>query len=223
MGLKQKLVIGPVITVTVLAIFVAIAKEASNTPKQVQARENAMIPRGNLAQNISSKFSERSNRQYVILDRVAERLAPNASGLITNHIYRDPVVEVFEIQGDWARISKYYDGLPEGINGQVARWVSQNSLSPNKPSDPSELRIIKDRRVSLTRKAGYGLDENDVMILHAAAHYFLETGVAKLVVDGDKSVNQDGYYYLNFDKPQNRFFQPKDIPNLDQRVAELQE
>lgn len=58
-----------------------------------------------------------------------EHLAPNPKGKVTNRIYRKQKVDVLEIKGDWARVSKYYDGEVEGLNGQVARWVLIKGLS----------------------------------------------------------------------------------------------
>lgn len=66
-----------------------------------------------------------------------------------------------------------------------------------------------------------GLSEREVMILHAAAEYYLETGVAKRVEYGDKSVSKSNTYYLNFGEMSNHFFRPSDIPDLEGRIKRL--
>ncbi|EPW6982130.1 SH3 domain-containing protein [Vibrio parahaemolyticus] len=78
---------------------------------------------------------------YVIANELNVRLSPNTKGKITNVLYNGQLVHVFEYSNGWARISKYYDGSVEGFDGQVARWVSSEYLSNDKPvptkSNPS--------------------------------------------------------------------------------------
>ena len=71
----------------------------------------------------------RTGAAYVTADRLNVRLAPSPSGKITNVLDRGQKVDVLEVQGEWARISRYYDGSIEGVSGGVARWVSTRYLS----------------------------------------------------------------------------------------------
>ena len=49
------------------------------------------------------------------------RLAANQSGQLTRKLYRGSRVEVLEVKDGWARISDYYSGADEGLNGFVAQ------------------------------------------------------------------------------------------------------
>ena len=42
---------------------------------------------------------------YVVSKALNERLAPSKNGKVTNKIYRQQRVEVFEFQGDWSMVS----------------------------------------------------------------------------------------------------------------------
>ena len=105
----------------------------------------------------------------------------------------------------------------------MARWIASDSLATERPLAPTRLNIPEDPRIPyLTRLPGDGLSERDVLILHAAARYYLETGQATRIEDGDKSVTKPGVYYLNFGGTQNTFFRPSDIPDLERRIRDLQ-
>jgi hypothetical protein len=72
---------------------------------------------------------------YVIAETTQVLLAPESGAKSTN-VYRvRQKVDVLEIKGGWARVSKYYDGTPEGVSGQVARWVATKDLSVSRPAD----------------------------------------------------------------------------------------
>ncbi len=171
--------------------------------------------------------------QYVIAEQTEERyvkqgLAPDGSSPVTNTIYMGQRVEVYETRDGWTRVSKYYDGRLEqptlqmkGEPIQVARWVESKSLGVTRPAPAASLNIPEDTRIQLTRAPGNGLNQRDVLILHAAARYYLETGQAKRIEDGDKSVGKAGVYYLNFGGPQNTFFRPSEIPDLERRIQGL--
>jgi len=66
---------------------------------------------------------------YVSPATLNVRLAANKTGKIINKIYKKQKVEVFEVKGDWARISQYYDGATDGVSGNVARWVAAEYLN----------------------------------------------------------------------------------------------
>ncbi|RMH83377.1 SH3 domain-containing protein [Pseudomonas sp. AOB-7] len=74
---------------------------------------------------------------FASADSLKELLAPAANAAVTNTIYKGQSVEVFEVKNGWARVSKYYDGAIEGTSGQVARWVSAQYLSDEKPTPAS--------------------------------------------------------------------------------------
>lgn len=72
---------------------------------------------------------------YVTTDEASERLAPGRNGKVTNTLFKRQKVAVVELKDGWARVSKYYDGQVEGVQGQVARWVEASALSPNRPAE----------------------------------------------------------------------------------------
>jgi hypothetical protein len=161
-------------------------------------------------------------RQFFLLDTAEVHLAPSGDALATNTLYRQQAVEVFEFRDGWARVSEFYDGTVEGTHGHVARWVRVEKLGTERPKDLKQPTIIDDPRVQYIPKIGdAGLTKRDVEVLHAAARYFLEIGAGKLVEYGDKSTREEGLYYVNFGGPQNRFFRPDDIPDLEERISSL--
>ena len=72
---------------------------------------------------------------YVSSGKLNVRLDANKNGKITNTLYKRQKVEVFEIKDGWARISRYYDGVAEGVSGNVARWVFAKHLSSSRPAE----------------------------------------------------------------------------------------
>lgn len=72
---------------------------------------------------------------YVSVEKTDERLAPAANAKSTNILRMRQAVEVLEVKGQWARVTKYYDGQVEGVPGQVARWVAVKDLSAARPAD----------------------------------------------------------------------------------------
>lgn len=86
------------------------------------------VPIATLAQEGSAE-TIRTGAALVTADRLNVRLAPSPSGKITNVLDRGQKVNVLEVRGEWARISRYYDGSIEGVSGGVARWVSIRYLS----------------------------------------------------------------------------------------------
>lgn len=153
---------------------------------------------------------------YVTADTLNVRLAPKSDGSITNKLYRQQKLQVYEVKGGWARVSEYYDGSKEGVSGQVARWVSASYLSKSRPKDkqqPSDL--LDDPRISGIPDVGqFGATEKDVRILYTAAKHFLATNKCNKIEYGDKSTSKPNTYYLNCGGPTNHFFEPSDIPGL---------
>ncbi len=151
---------------------------------------------------------------YYVKDSVLDvRLAPSAAGTITNRIYRQQKVEVFEIKGEWARVSNFYDGTVEGKTGQVARWVLAVGLSSSQVADLPQPTISQDPRIAKDAfpKVGQnGLTAYDVQLLNKGALKFLNSGKCRRVEYGDKSVNKANTYFVNCGS-QNLFFTPSDL------------
>ncbi len=150
---------------------------------------------------------------YVSVPVLDERLAPSSQGTSTNKIYIRQKVEVLEIKGDWARVSKYYDGKVEGKAGEVARWVQASGLSQQRPSEPRQPapqtvpRIAKD---AIPKVGQGGLSQKDVQILYKGALKFLNSGQCSRVELGDKSTSRPNTYYINCGGA-NLFFTPSDL------------
>jgi hypothetical protein len=91
----------------------------------------------------SSAFAQaQSPGAYVVTaEPLNVRLQANSSGKVTDRLYKQQKVEVFEVNNGWARISQYYDGETEGLTGNIARWVFATHLS-------AELRITEEVDVS---------------------------------------------------------------------------
>jgi hypothetical protein len=157
-----------------------------------------------------------------VLERVQERLGPSWDEKVTNTLYRQEEVDVYETKAGWARVSRFYDGAVEDHSGTVARWVPIAGLSSSRPADLPQPPTPNDPRIAgISRVGEYGLTKRDVQILYAAAQYYLETGKAQRIEHGDKSISRPGIYYLNFGGPSNHFFSPSDIPDLEERIAKL--
>ena len=155
-----------------------------------------------------------STAYYVTADTLNVRLAPKPNARITNKLYRQQKIYVYEIKNGWARISEYYDGGVEGVSGKVARWVSAKYLSATRPADKSQPKFSDDPRIKGMPKVGqYGLIKRDVQVLYAAAKHFIQTGKCSHIEYGDKSTSKPNTYYLNCGG-ENHFFKPSDIPGL---------
>lgn len=151
---------------------------------------------------------------YVTAMALNVRLSPHPDGKVTNKIYRQQKVEVFEIKFGWARISESYDGRIEDVSGQVSRWISAKYLSAIRPEDLAQPVLKKDSRINGIPKVGSsGATVKDVKILYSAAHYYLKSGKCNTIEYGDKSISKSGIYYLNCGG-RNFFFKPSDIPGL---------
>ncbi len=59
----------------------------------------------------------------IVSQTATVRIGPSFDAKATNKLYRGQTLEAFEVQGSWLRISPYYDGRVEGVEGQVARWI----------------------------------------------------------------------------------------------------
>lgn len=150
---------------------------------------------------------------YFVSSDVAEvRLGASRSAQITNRIYRQQRVDVFEVNGPWARISKYYDGRIEGAKGSVARWVPAFKLSATRPPDLEQPSRPRDPRINGMPKVGEdGLTRRDVDILYRGATHYLQSGQCKKIEFGDKSTSRRDTFYVNCGGP-NFFFKESDLP-----------
>ena len=151
---------------------------------------------------------------YFVKETVLEeRLTPNQKGKVKNKIYRLQKVDVLEVKGDWARVSKYYDGDAEGEKGQVARWVLIKGLSTTRPSDLPQPTIKSDPRVlkeAIPKVGEYGLKESDIKILYKGAEKFLNSGTCARIEYADKSTSKPNTYFINCGGS-NIFFTPSDL------------
>lgn len=160
---------------------------------------------------------------YFVVGEVQVKLGPSVDSKVTNRLYQNQRVEVFETKDGWARISKYYDGRVESLSGQIARWVPSTSLSSKRPTPKGPPELPRDPRINGIPEIGHGVNEEEYYILQAAARFFLESGKTKRIEYGDRSGSRPNTYYFNFGGARNHFFTAKDIPNLKSRVRALRE
>lgn len=165
-----------------------------------------------LASSAAFATATGSGSYYVTARTLNVRLAPIGNAKITNRLYHQNRVDVFEVRNGWARISKHYDGRVEGLSGNVARWVAANHLSTQRPGDLAQPTLPRDSRIAGIPKAGQGgLTQKDVQLLHRGAKHFLDSGRCKRIAYGDKSVSKPNTYYVNCGS-RNHFFTPSDLP-----------
>lgn len=151
---------------------------------------------------------------YVSAPKTNEHLGPSAATIVTNTIYRQQRVDVFEVDDGWARVSKYYDGEVEGVTGRVARWVLAEHLDRKQPGDLAQPKVRRDPRIEGIPKVGEnGLTEQDVRILYQGAEHFLQTGRCARVEFGDKSLSKKDTYYVYCGGPGNIFFTRAELPH----------
>lgn len=162
-----------------------------------------------------------AEKRYVSADVLNVRLCPAKGCPITNRIYRQQVVEVFEVRGDWARISQYYDAATERPHAlkreeeQVARWVAVAHLVSERPGEvkqPEPDSSLSDPRLKGIPKVGeFGLSETDVVLLRKFGKQLLASGECDAIDIGDKSVSRSGTYYVHcVGETRNRFFTTAD-------------
>ena len=150
---------------------------------------------------------------YVKESVLEERLAPSSTATITNRIHLRQKVEVFELKGEWARVSKYYDGSVEGKSGQLARWVLASGLSVSQPKEPTQPKASTDPRIAkdaIPRVGQGGLTARDVEILRKGAQKFLNSGQCSSIELADKRTSKANTYYVNCGGP-NLFFTPSEL------------
>lgn len=150
---------------------------------------------------------------YVKEPMLEERLGPSKSAPVANKLYLQQKVDVLEVKGDWARVTKYYDANPEGKGSLVARWVLSNGLSQTQPKEPPQPKLVWDSRVgkgAIPKVGMDGLSSIDVEILHKATVKFLNSGKCSKIELADKSVSKPNTYYINCGGP-NIFFTPSDV------------
>jgi hypothetical protein len=164
---------------------------------------------------IGAAFAQASapGTYYVKESVLEERLAPSATGTTTNRIYLRQKVDVFELNGEWARVSKYYDGSVEGKSGQVARWVLASGLSTSQPKDAKQPKGSSDPRIAkdaIPRVGQDGLTARDVEILKRGALKFLNSRQCSRIELAHKSTSKPNTYYVNCGG-RNLFFTPSDL------------
>ena len=65
------------------------------------------------------------------------RLAPAPDAQVVIRLERGAKVRVFQVAGQWARVSDYYDGKRHGLSGMVARWVAARFLGDSNATTPA--------------------------------------------------------------------------------------
>lgn len=167
-----------------------------------------------LAATFSAMAQASKPGTYYVKEPILEQhLGPSKSAKVVNRIYLQQKIDVLEVKGDWARVSKYYDANPEEKIGQVARWVLSNGLSQTQPKEPPQPKLVWDSRVDKAAipKVGMdGLSSTDVEILHKATVKFLNSGKCIRIDLAEKSVSKPNTYYINCGGP-NIFFTPNDV------------
>jgi hypothetical protein len=157
---------------------------------------------------------------YVASDVLNVRLCPATTCPITNRIYRQQKVEVFEIRGEWARITEYYDAASERLEfpqlseETVARWVIQRALSKSRLTDVEFKRAEElDPRVQGIPKAGEnGISAQESELMGKYANQLVRTDQCRGVVFADRSVNRANQYYVQCTGENgNRYFTAEDV------------
>lgn len=133
---------------------------------------------------------------YVSAFEIEQRNAPN--GQTVNRLYRGQRLEVFEVEGEWARVT---------APGYDQRWVRLSELSDDPLADMPQPDLPDDPRLeSIPRVGEYGHTEADVHALRAGALELLNSGQCSRIDDANKSVNVAGVYYVSCGETSNRFF-----------------
>lgn len=126
-------------------------------------------------------------------------LGPSNRLSATNWLSRGQKVTIFEISGDFGRISPYYNGGLEGHRSMVARWISSRHLS-------SDLHREQPPQTSLTNIEKLIKDSDEF----ATYRLVLATATRKLLDDGSCSPSDfresGGWMKSSFRKVQNLFF-----------------
>lgn len=121
-------------------------------------------------------------------------------GKTVNTLYRNQRVEIFEVRGEWVRVT------PDGFN---ARWIRQTELSDTPLGDvdaAAGMRNVDPRLKAIPKVGEYGHTTADVKVLREAALQLLDSRECVQIADANKSVTVDGVYYLSCGEPFNRFF-----------------
>jgi hypothetical protein len=166
-----------------------------------------LIPRPEPTRSASEQPAPLVERQatspriaYVSPMEIDQRSTPN--GPVVNRLYRGQRLEVFEEDGEWARVT---------APGYDQRWVRLSELSDGPPAEMPQPDLPSDPRLeSIPRVGEYGHTEADVRALRAGALELLNSGQCSRIDDANKSVNVAGVYYVNCGEPSNRFFRMQD-------------
>ena len=150
--------------------FIALLSDTKTARKQGLPSKNTSFkhaindePTNRVAQEIpiTSQFV------WVTADRLNRRTCPSTNcGIVGTLVFREGT-HIYGHDGDWARVSKYYDAscvagkseyvdkgnnacsLENGIeNGRLAEWVSAFYLADVRPPDPSALAKGRERIIA---------------------------------------------------------------------------
>jgi uncharacterized protein with PQ loop repeat len=156
---------------------------------------------------------EAATTKYVGTVSLEEHLAPKSDSKVTNKIYKNQKVDVYEEKDGWSRVSEYYDGEVEGVSGKVARWVETGALVDSKLEDNQISPSYSDPRIeegAIPKVGQHELSESDIRTLYSGAIKFLNNGRCSKIEYADKSVDKPGVYYVNCGD-ENVFFTPQDV------------
>ena len=147
---------------------------------------------------------------YVKAFALNVRSGPDPTEPSVGHIYRRERVDVYEVEGRWARITGFYT-QPDSSD-LVANWVSAPYLGSLRPKQLLQPKVPTDPRIKGLPKYGeHGISEDDLRILYAGAHYYLNTGQCTSIEFGDKSFKLAKTFYVNCASDRHVFFTAKDI------------
>lgn len=151
--------------------------------------------------------------KYVGTASLEEHLGPSHDAKVTNKIYKNQKLEIYEDKAGWSRVSEYYDGEVEGVNGKVARWVESAALVDSRMEDNQISPSYSDPRIeegAIPKVGQHELSESDIRTLYAGAIKFLNNGRCSKIEYADKSVDKPGVYYVNCGD-ENVFFTSQDV------------
>lgn len=160
---------------------------------------------------------------YVTATKLNVRLCADQSCPLTNRLSRQQKVTVYSRDGEWARVSKYYDSSPEKLefpqiqSETVARWVAIEHLSRTRPEDlpppTPQVKVPFNPMIrGLPQASAAGLSENDVATLRKYAEKLIKSGECTAIVSGDKSLSRPNLYFVICEGDTSyRYFKKSDI------------
>jgi len=158
----------------------------------------------------SHAAATRPGEYYIRAFAMNVRLGPDSEARAVGQLFRRDHVEVLEVIGRWARITEYYPSDETGES--VANWVSASYLSAAQPRHLAQPALPLDSRIrGLPRYGEHGLSKEDLQVLYAGAHHFLDSGRCQQIEFGDKSFALRRTFYVNCGAAEHVFFSARDL------------